>query len=127
MRLERWDYSGRGAYFITICTKDRITFFRRGAQCAPESDFPELTECGEIANQVMLEIPTHYLNVTLDEYIIMPNHIHMILILGDSGRTLCAPTPTVSQIVRMLKETITKRIGRPIWQRSYYDHIIRDE
>lgn len=122
-----WDYSQCGAYFITVCTKGRENLFRRGAHCAPAARFPELTEIGTITERTILEIPAHYTNVTVDRYVVMPNHIHMILMLKDDGRTMCAPTPPVSQIIRMLKETVTKRAGAPIWQRSFYDHIIRDE
>lgn len=60
----------------------------------------------------------------------MPNHIHMILTLAeDRGRTMCAPThrPTIPQIVHGMKEAITKTVGFPIWQKSYHDHIIRNE
>lgn len=125
MRLATWDYSQYGAYYITICTKDRMPIFRRGAHGAPASAFPGLTQIGEITDRAILEIPAHYANVIVDQYVVMPNHIHMILVLKDGGRTLCAPT--ISRVIRMLKETVTKRAGRPIWQRSYYDHIIRDE
>lgn len=62
----------------------------------------------------------------VEKYVIMPNHIHMILILsGNDGRTMCAPT--TSRIIHHMKEYVTKRLHYSIWQKSYYDHIIRDE
>lgn len=125
MRLSQWDYSQCGAYFITVCTKGRENLFRRGAHCAPVSEFPELTEIGEIVDHAISEIPVHYANIVVDRYVVMPNHIHMILVVRDGGRTMCAPT--ISRVIRMLKEAVTKRAGTPIWQRSYYDHVIRNE
>ena len=74
----------------------------------------------------MLQISAHYPGVTVDKYVVMPNHVHMILVLpADGGRALRAPT--VSRIVRAWKETVTKMLGEAIWQKSFYDHIIRDE
>ncbi len=128
-RLKDWDYSGRGYYFITICTQEREPHFRRGAHCAPGSEIPPLSEIGKIVEQKILEIPFHYAGVKVDKYVVVPNHVHLILVLeaGKNGRTMCAPTPTVSQIIRMMKETVTKRVGQKIWQKGFYDHIIRNE
>ncbi len=129
LRLKDWDYGSGGCYFITICTQEREPHFRRGAQCAPEAGLLPLSEMGKTVERTLLEIPAHYPNVKVDKYVVMPNHIHLILMLGagDGGRTLCAPTPTLSQVVRMMKETVTKRLGQKIWQKGFYDHIIRNE
>lgn len=129
LRLQGWDYSGAGYYFVTICVQDRKNLLRRGAHCAPGSGFPPLSEIGETVERTLLEIPDHYPNVKVDKYVVMPNHIHFILVLEprDGGRTMCAPTPTLSQVVRMMKETVTKRLGQKIWQNGFYDHVIRDE
>ena len=75
-----------------------------------------------------MQIPQHYPNVFVDKFVIMPNHIHMILTLRkDCGRTMCAPTSplSVSRIIRGMKESVTKAVGFPLWQKSYHDHIIR--
>lgn len=69
--------------------------------------------------------PTYGVAVKLDNYVIMPNHIHMLIAIDDCGRTLFAPT--ISRIVKQFKGVVTKQIGKSIWQRSFYDHIIRDE
>ncbi len=125
LRLKGYDYSLGGYYFVTVCTRDRVPHLRRGAHCAPEP-LPPLTAAGLIAEQAILQIFSHYSGVTVDKYVIMPNHVHMILVLpADGGRALRAPT--VSQIVRAWKETVTKMLGAAIWQKSFYDHIIRDE
>ena len=125
LRLKGYDYSLGGYYFVTVCTKDRVPHLRRGAHCAPEP-LPPLTDAGRIAERAVLQISAHYPGVTVDKYVVMPNHVHMILVLpADGGRALRAPT--VSRIVRAWKETVTKMLGEAIWQKSFYDHIIRDE
>ena len=79
-----------------------------------------------IAEWALLQISTHYPGVAVDKYVVMPNHIHLILTLPcNDGRALRAPT--VSRIIRAWKETVTKTLGAPIWQKTFYDHVIRDE
>ena len=125
LRLEGYDYAAAGFYFVTVCTKDRCAYLRRGAHCAPEP-LPPLTAVGRIAEQAVLQISAHYPGVTVDKYVVMPNHVHMLLVLPpDDGRALRAPT--LSRIVRAWKETVTKTFGEAIWQKSFYDHIIRNE
>ncbi len=82
-----------------------------------------------MVEQAIADIPTHYPGVKVDRYVVMPNHVHMVVVLGGTpdGRTMCAPTADLSRIMRMMKGAVTKRVGRKIWQRGYYDHIIRDE
>ena len=130
LRLEGYDYSQSGWYFITVCTKDRIPHFCRGAQCAPVGEFPPYSDVGEAAKCAIEQISVHYPEVKVDKYVIMPNHIHMILVIdGEERRTLCAPTSPVSipRVVKAMKEAVTKTIGYSVWHRSYHDHIIRSE
>lgn len=128
-RLSGYDYSQNGAYFITICVKDRKPILSRiavGASIARPPK-PELTDLGRIIDNAIQAISVHYPDVTVDHYVIMPNHVHMILRIDrDSGRAMLAPT-TVSEIIRQMKGTVTKQCGKAFWQRSYYDHIIRDD
>ena len=130
-RLKEYDYSAPGCYFITICVKERTPFLRRGAHCAPAFPFPPLTDIGELVDRVIREIPSHYSNTRIEKYVIMPNHIHLLLSLlpDNNGRTMCAPTPKrgVDQIVKAMKETVTKQIGYSIWQKGFYDHIVRND
>lgn len=129
-RLTEYDYSQPGCYFITICVKARQPLLRRGAQCAPASGLLPLTEAGRITERMIVQISEHYQNVFVDKYVVMPNHVHLILrVEGDGGRTMCAPTskPTVARIIKMLKEAVTKSMGHPIWQKGYHDHIIRND
>ncbi|MBQ2948295.1 MAG: transposase [Clostridia bacterium] len=122
-RLRGFDYAQRRAYFITVCTKERREILaeicRGGALLLP---------LGEIVDREIRALPQKY-DAAVDAYVIMPNHIHMILILrGD------ADASSVSDILCALKSVTTKNAnrldgcaGRQIWQRSFHDHIIRDE
>lgn len=128
-RLARYDYSRAGYYFVTMCVANRAEILGkvcRGAHCAPA--YTMLSESGRAVDAAILQIPKHHQNVRVDKYVIMPNHIHLILVLGETGgRTMCAPThnPPVSGIIRGMKEAVTKSLGYKIWQKSYHDHVIR--
>ncbi|RLC36231.1 hypothetical protein DRH27_05530, partial [Candidatus Falkowbacteria bacterium] len=78
-RLENYDYSRDGFYFVTICTKDRELFFG-----SVKKDEMILNEIGKMAEKYWLEIPVHFNNVLLDEFIVMPNHLHGILVIDNS-------------------------------------------
>jgi len=90
----------------------------------------ELTKYGDVAEKAIREISVCYQGIFVDKYVIMPNHIHMILVLQSKhesgGRLIIAPTK-VSAIVQQYKRSVTKLIGFSMWQKSYHDHIIRDE
>lgn len=134
MRLQNYDYSQNGAYFITVCAKDRREMLWKpdvGANSVrPQNSFNNryaLSEYGLIVNKSIIDIPKHYQSALIDKYVIMPNHIHLIIVLqyDENGRTMFAPT--ISRIIKHLKENITKQIGISLWQKSFYDHIIRNE
>jgi putative transposase len=79
IRLKGYDYSTSGAYFITICTRDRVCWF--GEVVDGEM---RLNELGQRVRSVWQTLPRHFLNLTLDEFVVMPNHIHRILVLNDA-------------------------------------------
>jgi len=123
-RLKDYDYSAPGGYFITICTKERKqVFWRVGASCAR----PALSEAGKAVSEELLRLSNAYPTVRLDKVAIMPNHVHMILVIGpgEGGRAQLAPT--VSRVVQQFKGAVTKRVGISLWQKGFYDHIIRNE
>ncbi|WP_037588349.1 transposase [Stenoxybacter acetivorans] len=137
-RLQGYDYSQNGAYFITICTKDRAEILGRiertpvGANCVRPLFRPKLSEIGCIVENEISVISNTYFNIFVLHYVIMPNHIHMIIFNdGQDGRTVGAncirPHPTVSRIIKQWKGAITKKIGYSVWQKSFHDHIIRNE
>ncbi|MGM9524079.1 MAG: transposase, partial [Faecousia sp.] len=133
-RLPEYDYSQNGAYFVTICTGDKQNLFWNtvGAdiirQQMEDEDFVlhlPLSEYGRIAEQGILNIPQCYPSVTVEKYCIMPNHIHMILSFShDCGRLIAAPT--LSRVVGQMKRWVSKQIGAGIWQKSYYERVIRN-
>jgi len=119
-RLENFDYSQNGAYFITICAKDRKPILSAvGANCVRP------TKIGTVIENEINRISSIYDSVSIDKYVIMPNHIHLLIRLDNNGRTQFAPT--ISRIIKQFKGSVTKQLGESIWQKSFYDHIIRDE
>jgi len=147
IRLHDYDYSGDGMYFITICTQDKKCIFGR-----IKDGEMILNDWGRIVDECLSDIPKHYPNASVDEYIVMPNHIHFMLIINknsnDVGAQYFAPNQiagvardgvenirplrpvcksgVLGSIIRGFKIGVTKKIGRPVLQRNYYEHIIRD-
>ena len=128
-RLSEYDYSTNGAYFVTICTQDR----RKMLSNIVGDGFPVPKPYGMIAEEFIRQIPVKYPVVTVDRYVIMPDHIHMLLRFEwDYGTG--DPSPTLGTVVGWYKYQVTKRInlqtgnhGERIFQRSYYDHVIRNQ
>ena len=128
IRLKDYDYSQNGYYFITICTKNRQPLFwdTVGADIIR----PHLSEYGKIVNTAINAIPQHYPNMEIDEFVIMPDHIHLILQISNderNGRIISAPTKTIMTVIGQMKRWVSKEIGFSVWQKSYFEHIIRDE
>lgn len=129
-RLENFDYSSCGAYFVTICTRDRQNYFWKdtfstvGATIGRPQDV-ELTQYGEIVREAIDGIHSTYPAVSVESDVIMPNHVHLLLRVcaDECGRPLVAPT--VSRIINQLKGYVSKRAGKVIWQKSFYDHVVR--
>lgn len=140
-RLEHHDYSSAGAYFITVCTKDRKPLFWQDNHqvifVGEDTILPQkqiiLSPYGKIVENAIESISVHYPGVEILNYVIMPNHLHMILFLPEfctNGRIISSPTTnakSVSTIIGQMKRIVSKNIGVPIWQRSFHDHIIRNE
>ena len=123
LRLPNFDYSEKNAYFITFCTKNRESILSQIIPAVDETKQSEilLTPIGEIVQSAIVQIPRHYPSVEVYQYAIMPNHVHLLLIMiSDHG-------PKLGRIIQQLKGYITKHHGHPLWQEKYYDHIIRDE
>ncbi len=132
-RLEHFDYSQNGVYFITLCVQNRapiLSHIPAGLSIARPPE-PELSAIGRIVQDAILTIPLPYPCVTIDHYVIMPNHVHLLLRIDknseeeNGGRAMLAPT--VSKMIQQTKGYVTKQCGRTIWQKSFYDHVIRDE
>lgn len=135
-RLNNYDYSQNGVYFITICIKDNkqilssITPVGNAVLGVPSDKNNvvnvELTEYGQITEKIILQMQNYYDYMQIEKYVIMPNHIHMLIRIGIDGVPRTAH-PTISRFVGLMKRYINKEIGFDIWQKSFYDHIIRDD
>lgn len=127
-RLRDYSYNTPNAYFITICTDNRKNLFWQNVGVIIDRPINvQLTNLGTFVQQSIEDIPRHYPAVTVDHYTIMPNHIHLLLQIHSDydGRSMIAPT--VSTVVRLMKGAVTKEAGYPIWQKGFYDHIIRND
>ena len=137
LRLREYDYNTPGAYFITFCTHNRSNILSRIVGAIQESPVSQLTACGVIVDAVIQSIPEH-LHVTIDRYVIMPNHVHLIVVIAESdvlrairesplqGRSI------VSKAVGYIKMNASKAIRQQygdvtVWQRGYHDHVIRNQ
>ena len=144
LRLQGYDYSFPGYYFITICTKGRICRFGE-----IKNGEMHLSQAGKIVEQCWHEIPVHFQNVRLDEFVVMPNHVHGIVVirgndiqeknLNDNvGKRHAFSLPKrqhqkLPNIIGSFKSAVTKNVRHLAietnfaWQTSYHDHIIRTE
>jgi len=138
IRLKEYDYTQPSGYFVTVVTYHRDSLFGEIV-----NEEVQLNGMGIIADECWHAIPKHFPNVELGAYVVMPNHVHGIIVINESvGAQHAAPLRTPQQkpnvkpgslgaIVRSYKSVVTRRIGREqsatgIWQRNYYEHIIRD-
>lgn len=145
-RLEYFDYSSEGAYFITICTQNKACILSHivnefddidGINVGDGFPVPQLTQTGYIVQSFIEQINMKYPSVFVDKYVIMPNHIHLLIYLADtngSGTENQTQSPTIGNIIGWLKYSVTKQVNMDsgtekakIFQRSYHDHIIRNE
>lgn len=129
VRLRHLNYSEPGAYFITICTQNRrciLSEISVGAGLAPPEN--RLTEYGRIAVRQIEMLESRFPSVAVDRYVVMPNHIHLLVCLRPyAGGS--RPAPTVSDIIRVFKSQTTRlcKCGTKLFQRSFYDHVVRGE
>lgn len=128
LRLNNYDYSSAGAYFITICTKDNKQILAKivvgdGVLTVPDYT---LTPYGIICEKHIQSLNNFYENVNIDKYVIMPNHIHMLISVSVVPQTV-SRTNSIPDVIRSFKSLVTRDIGVSIWQRSYNDHIIRNQ
>ena len=128
IRIEPYDYSTPGAYFITLCTANREKLFWNGvgADTIRPQNTP-LSAAGKIAEQGILQMTKHYKNVVVEKYCIMPDHIHLLLRIESDADGRMISAPTVSTVIGSMKRWISRQIGRSIWQKSFYDHAVRNQ
>ncbi len=130
-RLRGFDYGQEGFYFITICTFSRACLFGAAAQGRVD-----LSPVGEVVARCWFGIPQHCPHVDLDEFVVMPNHVHGILAIvsGADGKLESAGMTGIPTIVGGFKAAVTKEVramegfaSTRVWQSRYYEHVIRSE
>lgn len=139
MRLKGYDYAQGGAYFVTVCTYNRECLFGD-----VQDGKIQLNDAGRMVEQCWLSITDHFPQVNLDAFVVMPNHVHGVIVINGVGAQFIAPkplqpnqgainrAPTLGDMVRAFKARSTRGIRQQKnrhfgWQRNYYEHIIRDE
>ena len=126
-RLKTYDYSSPGSYMLTFCVAGRNKILSdvvyRGMYAPAEV---ELTKIGKVVDKHIANIPHAYPCVTLDNYVIMPDHVYILLTIEPDAMSL-SKRPNVHTIIRMTKSMVTKELGYSIWQDSFYDVIAETE
>jgi REP element-mobilizing transposase RayT len=142
IRLQGYNYATPGAYFVTICTRNKECLL---GEISAEGQM-QLNDMGRMVTECWNAIPTHFPHITLDTYIVMPNHIHGIITLGVGAKhslnfANASPLPangtqsgSLGAIIQNFKSISTRKInaqrampGIPVWQRNYWERIVRDE
>ena len=133
-RIAGYDYSQSGAYFVTICTQDRKKILSKinvGTPLpgCPQEPWAKLLPYGEIADKYIRQMDAFYDHLSVDKYVIMPDHIHLLITLRDGHPRRGVPTKTsvIAQFVGTLKRFCNKEYGSNIWQSRYYDHVVRNQ
>ena len=143
IRLQGYDYSRAGAYFLTVCATNRVCLFGDIA-----NGQMRLNDAGRMAMECWNEIPCHFPDVTLDAFVVMPNHVHGVLMITDTvgakhtvgaknvsplqpGQRPHGTSKTIGSIIRGFKIGVTKWMRthanvHDVWQRNYYEHVIRN-
>ncbi len=133
-RIDGYDYSQEGVYFVTICTQDRKKILSKisvgtPVRGCPQEPCTELLPYGKIADKHIQQMHAFYEHISVDKYVIMPDHIHMLIrISGHPGRGVPTErTSTLAQFVGTFKRFCNKEYDKNIWQARYYDHVIRNQ
>ncbi|MBE6782184.1 MAG: hypothetical protein E7540_05670 [Ruminococcaceae bacterium] len=131
-RLKNFDYSENGMYFVTVCTAEKKNILCDiivGRGLAPAET--RLSSIGRIAEEQILTLPNRYSCIEIIKYVIMPDHIHILLFI-DGYTAGASPRPTLSDVICSFKSLTTRKVKdsfqvNKLWQTSFYDHIIRSE
>lgn len=133
-RLAEFDYGQEGAYFVTLCTQNRARLFQielpvgNGLCAVPK------TSANQIIHKWVRETENKFPNIVIDKYVVMPDHLHLIVTIKErhAGRSLpdimrFFKTMTTNEYIRGVKDGILTPFDRKLWQKSYYDHVIRNQ
>jgi REP-associated tyrosine transposase len=138
-RLKNFDYTSAGMYFITVCVKNRVPLLGR----VTDGDIRP-SPAGAMVLEVWNALPAHYSGVEIDEFVVMPNHVHGILVLlspddSPDSQSLAAPTLSLLEVVQRFKSLTTRRyiagvteqrwprFSSQLWQTSFFERVIRGD
>ena len=139
LRLKAFDYSSNGAYYVTVCVEGKRQLLGEVVGGAhPGAPAVRLSELGHMVKTHIENIDAVYNNVSVEKYVVMPNHIHIILLVaherdtgcGNNARDARCASPTksvIAKVINALKSLTSRQFGKTLWQRSYHDHIIRNQ
>lgn len=133
-RLNDYDYATPGVYFITICTHSKKCVF---GKIVPSNNVGEAymvySPIGEIARKCLLDAESHYENMKVDNWVIMPNHVHILLQITERINPFPTKKYDIPNIVGKYKAAVTRSVGNAfmhsgkLWQSSFYDHVVRND
>jgi len=118
-RLDGRDYSHKGRYFVTICAKNHANLFGEITDATIK-----LNEIGELIHAAIGNISLIYPSISVSMFVIMPNHVHLLMHIVDMSNNTA---PNLSEIIRQFKGVVTKEAGFSPWQKSFHDHIVRNQ
>ena len=125
-RLKNYDYSSSGRYFITICTAEKQCLLSEISAvfdiCDPYA--LRLTAIGNVVKTAVEQIPVRYPSVQVENYVIMPNHVHLLLLVGQDCDNRIEG-PSVQTVIGHFKRAVSMELGSSIWQKGFHDHVIR--
>jgi putative transposase len=135
-RLKDYDYAQGGCCFVTVCVQNRLCLFGEVIESRVR-----LNGAGELINRMWIALPERFPSVALDDWVIMPNHVHGLIVLegGQRARADTRPAPTLGDVMSAYKSETTVAYGKGVkdlgwqpfegklWQRDYFDHIVRSE
>ena len=126
-RLKGYDYSQPGAYFITMCTQNRQRILSRVC-VGPDAligPHVKLTDLGRLTDEAVRSAEKAYSNVKIPYYVIMPDHVHLMIVITADG-PMGASGPTTGTVVRSIKTKVSRAAGKSVWQAGSFDHIVRN-
>lgn len=125
-RLKEFDYRTTGSYFVTICTKNKqkLLGMVKEGKMSYDSPYVELSQIGKKVEQSIRYIGLSNSEINVDHYVVMPNHVHLLLSLTSNGNV---GNISIPQVIGKFKSYTTRQYGEILWQRSFHDHIVRSK